>query len=450
MLLSRLALIVLCAALALPALAQQGAGPPAGGAGPPGPAAVGVTPLRREDVTVTVTLPGRAVAVARTEIRPQVGGEIVEIAHRGGEQVARGTVLFRLDTETLAAELTAAEVAVTGAEVAVSGAQATVDRYDRLQGTGVSQAELETAQVALAGARAVLAGARAERDLAQLALDHAVIRSPIDGVVDIAAVSVGDLVTASQTTPLTTVTQLDPIYVDVSQSRARVLRDRDRATQGNLQPSAGPDARLILETGQAYPLGGRLVSPGIAVSATTGTVPVRLEFPNPDRLILPGQFLRVEVTVGTVNAVLVPQRATSRAASGALTAFLVRDGRADEVVLTETGTHENAWIVTQGVEAGDMLVLDGLTNLRNGAEVTTVPVEIDATGVVREIGALSVERPAATGAAGDARAVPTQAAPAAQPPAAQPPAAQASAAGPGTIDLGAATRTAVGAAPVAR
>ena len=97
-----------------------------------------------------------------------------------------------------------------------------------------------------------------------------------------------------------------------------------------------------------------------------------------------------------------------------------------------------------------MLVLDGLTNLRNGAEVTTVPVEIDATGVVREIGALSVERPAATGAAGDARAVPTQAAPAAQPPAAQPPAAQASAAGPGTIDLGAATRTAVGAAPVAR
>lgn len=381
----RLALIVLCAALAAPALAQQGGG--AGGGGPAGPSEVGVTELRREDVTLTVTLPGRAVAVAQTAIRPQVGGEIVEIAYEPGEQVDTGTVLFRLDTETLAAELTAAEVGVTGAEVAVTGAQATVDRYDRLQGSGVSRAELETAQVSLASAQAQLAAAQAQRDLAQLALDRTQIRSPIDGVVDIAAVSVGDLVTASQTQALTTVTQLDPVYVDVSESRARILRNRERATLGNLQPSDGPDARLILETGQEYPLGGRMVSPGIAVSATTGTVPFRLEFPNPDRLILPGQFLRVEVTVGSVNAVLVPQRATSRAASGALTAFVVRDGRADQVTLTETGTHDNAWVVTEGVEAGDALVLDGLTNLRDGAEVTPVPVEIDPQGVVREIGA---------------------------------------------------------------
>ncbi|WP_134724962.1 efflux RND transporter periplasmic adaptor subunit [Paracoccus luteus] len=402
MILPRSALIVLCAALAAPALAQQGGGTPGGDGGSGGPAQVGVAELRREDVTVTVTLPGRAVAVAQTAIRPQVGGEIVEIAYEPGEQVDTGTVLFRLDTETLAAELTAAQVGVTGAEVAVTGAQATVDRYDRLQGSGVSRAELETAQVSLASAQAQLAAAQAARDLAQLALNRAQIRSPIDGVVDIAAVSVGDLVTASQTQALTTVTQLDPVYVDVSESRARILRNRERATQGNLQPSDGPDARLILETGQDYPLGGRMVSPGIAVSATTGTVPFRLEFPNPDRLILPGQFLRVEVTVGSVNAVLVPQRATSRAASGALTAFVVRDGRADQVTLTETGTHENAWIVTEGVEAGDALVLDGLTNLRDGAEVTPVPVEIDAQGVVREIGAAAAGAdtpPAQAGAA---------------------------------------------------
>ena len=286
----------------------------------------------------------------------------------------------------------------------MEGAQATVGRYDRLQGTGVSRAELETAQVALANARASLSAAEAERDMAQLAVDRSDIHSPIDGVANLATVSVGDLVTASQSDALTTVTQLDPIYVDVSESRARFLRHNARRSEGTLDRPEGIEAQLILETGQVYEGAGEMVTPGTTVSATTGTVPFRLQFPNPDRLILPGQFVRVRLTIGTVDGVLVPQRATRRSASGALTAFLVRDGRTVEVTLTEVGTHENAWIVTEGVAAGDALVLDGLTNLRAGVEVTTVPVVIDAEGVVRDAaaegGAATPEAVGAPAAAG--------------------------------------------------
>ncbi|MBB1492094.1 efflux RND transporter periplasmic adaptor subunit [Paracoccus sp. MC1862] len=366
----------------VPAAAQApGSGPGA----PQDPREVGVTTLQRDTVPVTVTLPGRAVAYQETGIRPQVGGEIVEIAYQPGTSVEAGTVLFRLNDDQLAATLSAAEAAVISAEAAVQGATATVNRYDRLQGSGVSRAELETVQVALANARASLAAAEAERALAQLAVDRTEIRSPIDGVPDIANVSIGDLVTANQGDVLTTVTQIDPIYVDVSDSRARILRNREQRAQGRMVRVEGREAALILETGQVYPEAGRFVAPGREVSPTTGTVPFRLEFPNPHRLILPGQFVRVQMTVGAVEGVLVPQGPTRRSAVGQLTAFVARDSRAVEVVLTEAGTHESNWIVIDGVEAGDLLILDGLTNLNDGDEITTIPVTIDPEGVVREV-----------------------------------------------------------------
>lgn len=391
--------------LTLPAavLAQSG---PRGGGGAAGaqqgPREVGVVTLMRESVPVTTTLPGRAVAYHETAIRPQVGGEVSEIAYNPGEPVKAGQVLFRLDDAQRTATLAAAEAVVTSARAALQGAQATVNRYDRLQGTGVSKAELETAQVALANARASLSQAEADRDLAQLAVDRSDIRSPIDGVADIAQVSVGDLVTASQSDALTTVTQLDPIYVDVSESRARFLRNIQMRNAGTLAPQTGLQPQVILETGQVYDQPGALVAPGRTVSSTTGTVPLRLQFPNPDRLILPGQFLRVQLTVGTLEGVLVPQRATRRSASGELTAFVARNGKAEQVTLTESGTAHNAWVVTQGVSAGESLILDGLTNLTAGAAVTTVPVVIDADGVVRNAGdAAAADATAAGSAAGD-------------------------------------------------
>ncbi|WBU65303.1 efflux RND transporter periplasmic adaptor subunit [Paracoccus aerodenitrificans] len=359
---------------------------------PSGPTEVGVTPMNRGDVPVTVELPGRAVAYQLAAIRPRVGGEITEIPYEAGTEVEPGTLLFTIQDETLAAELTAQDVAVASAQAALAGAEATLTRYRRLSGSGVSLAEVEVAEVELAAAEAQLGAARAQRDLARLALERTQITSPIRGVVAVTPFSVGDIVSTGQSEPLTYVAQIDPIYVDVLQSRALVLRAQRNIAEGILQrPETEPDARLVLETGESYDQPGRMLSPSVQVSATTGTVPIRVRFPNPDRRILPGQFVRVTLTIGSMNAFLVPQRATSRAASGDLTAFVARNGRAEQVLLTEQGTHENAWIVTEGLTEGDALILDGLDDLRDGAEVTTVPVTIDADGVVREIGDMAAE-----------------------------------------------------------
>jgi membrane fusion protein (multidrug efflux system) len=375
------AALVIALAVALPGPSQAQSNRPSG------PTSVGVITAAEADVPYTLTLPGRAIAYQQTAIRPQVGGEILEIAYDPGQPVKAGDLLFRIDPETLAAALAAAEASVAGAEASLTQAQNTVTRYRRLEGSGVSAVDRANAEVALKQAEAALAAAKAARDADQLALDRTRIVSPIDGMADVPRVSVGDLVTPSQSDALTTITQLDPIYVDVSQSSAQILRNRAKVNAGQLVRNGEVQTRLTLETGEEYQGTGQIVSPGIAVSPTTGTVPIRLRFDNPDRLILPGQFLRVEMTLGTTRAVLVPQRATQRGSDGTLTAFVARDGKAQQVKLTEQGSWHNNWVVTHGLTPGEALILDGLDRLRTGAEVTTVPVEIDAQGVVREVAA---------------------------------------------------------------
>lgn len=376
--LSRAAIVLWACLAPMLALAQDGE------RGPPKVTRVGVITTAESDVPYTTTLPGRAIAYQKAAIRPQVGGEILEVTYDPGKPVKAGDLLFRLDPETLAAALAAAVAKVAGAEASLIQAQNTVTRYLRLEGSGVSAVDRANAEVALKQAEADLAAANAERDVAQLSLDRTRILSPIDGMADVAQLSVGDLVTANQAEALTTITQLDPIYVDVSESSARILRNRARVTAGQLIRNGEMQTRLTLETGDEYEGAGLIVSPGIAVSPTTGTVPIRLRFDNPDQLILPGQFLRVEMQMGSTRAILVPQRATRRAADGALTAFVAREGVAQQVTLSEQGTYRNSWIVSQGISPGEQLILDGLDDLRAGAEVETVPVEIDDQGVVRE------------------------------------------------------------------
>ncbi len=377
---ARLSVFALAVMAALgPAEAQQMRGPA-------GPTEVGIMPVTRSEVPVTVELPGRAVAYQLAAIRPKVGGEITEIPYVAGSEVATGTVLFRLEDESLEAELAAQEVAVTSGEAALKWARDTVERYRKLSGSGVSLTDVQSAVVALAQAEAALGATKSRLQLAKLALERTAITSPIPGIVAVTPFSVGDIVSANQSDQLTEVAQVDPIYVDVSESRARILRHQQSINDGAMQPLGAPiDARLTLETGEVYAQSGRVLSPGSAVSATTGTIPIRLQFPNPDRMILPGQFVRVTLTIGQINAILVPQRATSRSAAGQLTAFVARDNKAVEVRLTEQGTHDNAWIVTEGLTEGESLILDGLDNLRDGAEITTVPVTIDAEGVVRDV-----------------------------------------------------------------
>ena len=381
------AVLALLAAAALPATAQTRGpgGGPGGFGGSSGPAEVGVVTLESRDVPYSVTLPGRAVAWQTADIRPRVGGVIAEILYDPGRPITAGQAMYRIEDETYRAALSAAEAGMRQAEAAVATAQSTLARARSLVGVGATQAAVEAAELALAQAEASLSAAQAQAQIARLDLDRTLVRSPIDGMAEIPQISIGAIVTANQSDPLTVVRRLDPIYVDVAESSASILRTRDRIRAAELQPGEELGVRLTLEDGRIHEGAGRMVSRGNAVSTSTGTATFRFAFDYPDLLILPGQFLRVQVTLGTTRAVLVPQRATSRSADGRLTAWLARDGRAEQVVLTEAGTADNAWVVTAGAVAGDRVIVDGLRDLRDGAEVSPVPVEISADGVVTDL-----------------------------------------------------------------
>lgn len=375
---------LLVLALSVPVSLGQAQGAHAQGRPAAGPTEVGVVALQAEDVPYTVTLPGRAVAHDQTEVRPRVEGVIEEVAYTAGASVSAGDLLFRLDTDTYAAALDAAKASKASAEATLAAATSTVTRYRKLNGVGITQSDLDTAEASLAQAQATLASSDAALKTAQLNLDRTEIRSPIDGIVDVPAFSVGALVTANQSDPLTTVTLMNPIYVDVQESSARMLRVRDRIATGTLQPMDPMGIALTLETGTTYQGSGTLVSPRSEVSTTTGSVDFRIQFDNPDRLILPGQFLRVALTLGTTQAILVPQRATSRSSDGSLTAFIASEGKAKQVTLTSSGAYRNSWIVTEGVTVEDKLIVDGLRNLKAGAEITTIPVTINDDGLVED------------------------------------------------------------------
>ncbi|OIQ24336.1 MAG: efflux transporter periplasmic adaptor subunit [Alphaproteobacteria bacterium MedPE-SWcel] len=376
--LNRICAGALALCMALPAQAQQRPGAQ-------GPLAAGVITLEEAQVPYTVTLPGRAVAFEEVDIRPRVGGTISEILYEPGRLVQKGDLLFRIEGDTFEVDVEAAKAEVARAEAAVTASEATQSRYERLQGTGVTIEDLETARVTVLQNKAELSSARAALKLAQLDLDRTEIRSPITGVAAVANISAGAIVTANQSDALTTVTRLDPIYVDIEESSKRLAEVRALAEGGTLQRGDALDLSLQLETGAQYAQKGTLAAPGTQVSTTTGTLELRIRFDNPERRILPGQFLRVEVALGTTRAVLVPQGATTRSAEGTLTAFVAVDSTAEKRELIERGSYKNAWIVTDGVSAGELLIVDGLMSMRDGATVTTTPVAISETGIVSNL-----------------------------------------------------------------
>ncbi|WP_343502615.1 efflux RND transporter periplasmic adaptor subunit [Alloyangia pacifica] len=343
---------------------------------------VGVITLEASDVPYSVTLPGRSTAFEEVAIRPRVSGVISEILYEPGSDVSKGEVLFRIDGDTYQADVDAAEADVAGAEAALRSAGTTLSRYQKLVGTGVTAADVDAAEVDVMQAKATLSAAQAALELAKLDLERTEITSPIDGIAVLPEVSVGDLVTANQEGALTTVTRIDPIYVDVQESITRVQQTRERLAQGSLNRGARIEAELELENGSMFEGQGTFVSPPVSVSTTTGTSVIRLRFDNPRRGILPGQFLRVKLTFGTTPSILVPQGATSRASDGTLTAFVAADGKAEKRTLAAQGSYNNGWIVTEGVEMGEQLIVDGLRNLQRGAAVSPIDVVISESGVV--------------------------------------------------------------------
>lgn len=373
-------------AIVLSACSQEPASPPARAQGP---VEVGVVTLASQAVPFAMELPGRVLASATAEIRPQVNGLVREQVFREGSEVAAGDVLYRLDDDTFQAAHDAAAAALQGAEASLAGAQNRFERTQRLAESNTASAQaLDDARVGLLQAQANVAAATASLAAARINLDNTTIRAPIPGLIGTSSVSVGSLVTANQQEALATIRQIDPVNVDLMDTAANRLRLRAQVEAGTLgrDREQRPTVRLMLEDGAEFPGTGTISLTDIVISETTGSFALRASFDNPRRLLRPGMFVRATVQVGsTPHAFLVPQRAVTRNAAGEATAFFVSEDSKAEVRILDAGRAiGNDWLVTGGVNEGDRVIVDGLQKISNGTAVTPVEAEIDAEGVVRQ------------------------------------------------------------------
>lgn len=367
---------------------EKPAAGPGGMPGAGGPVTVGVVTLKESDVNVNAVLSGRVVPFASADIRPRVGGIIESIGFEDGKPVKEGQVLYKIADDSYAAAVAVAEAAVQKARVSLPTAEANVTRYEQLVDSGGTQIQLDNARLTLAQARADVASAEANLKAARIDLGLTEVRAPISGVTSISNISVGTVVTASQADALTTIRQLDPIYVDLTDSSANLLRLREAIASGALKqtPNVG-QVKLTLENGTAYDKIGTLQAPDFTVSQTTGSFSIRVRFDNAEQLLLPGMFVRASVVQGQERGFLLPQLAGSRDPSGNLTArFVTPQGKVEERVLKADRAIDNAWLVTEGVKDGDKLIVDGLQRIGTGMDVKAEEVKLGPNG--------EIERPA--------------------------------------------------------
>lgn len=363
---------------------KQGAAGTAGAAAAQQAAPVGVISLTKATFPVTTILPGRAEASQIADIRPQVSGIIREIPFKEGGEVKKGDVLYQIEDAPYLATAAQARAAIAKAEASVPSAQSNFDRYQRLVGSGATQIELETARTNLLQAQAEVESAKAALTAAEIDVDHTKITAPFDGVIDQTAYNVGNVVAANQTTALTTVRQLDPVYILLTESSTNLLRLRDAIRSGEVKGNAGNAAfRLILENGKEYDQKGTLDMSKSVVSETTGTFIIRVRFPNPDHIILPGMYVRATLELGAEQGYALPQLATSRNANGELTAqFVSADGKVETRIFEDASPSNNAWLVTEGIKDGDQLIVSGLQSITAGMPVKPMPMKINDKGIV--------------------------------------------------------------------
>lgn len=359
------------------------------------PKQVGVVTLAPSAIPQRVTLPGRAVAFEEAAIRPRVSGLVTKVSYRAGRPLKAGDEMFRIDPGVYESRAASAEAEVRSAKAAAEQASASLSRAEQLVGSGVSRADLENTRSAKEQADARVSAAEAQLAIAKAELEWTIIRAPIDGVASVSTVSVGDLVTASQAQELATLTRLDPIEVDILSPSAAMQRVVADIRAGQLTVNEKISARLTLETGETYEVEGELEAAGFRVSETTGAIDYRFIFANPDLKLLPGQFVRGEISFGTREGYLISQSAASRDRSGLLNVFLVEDGKAVHHQLRDLGSYEHHWIVTEGLTPGAQLIVDGLTGLAPNADVVAVEVELTTGGVPQPVTPAGGTAPAA-------------------------------------------------------
>ena len=358
---------------------EQGGAPGAGG--PPPAPAVTVMTLKSESVPMVVELPGRTTPYLIAELRPQVTGIVTERAFNEGSEVKAGQVLYRIDPAPYQAAFDSAKAALARAEANAQVARIKADRHAALvKIEAVSKQANDDAQAGLKQAEAEVAAAKAALDKAKIDLDYTQLKAPIAGRIGRSAVTPGALVTANQAQALATVQRLDPIYVDLTQSSADMLRLRREVESGRVQRGAGGavEVRLLLEDGSEYAAAGRLALSEVTVDEGTGSVTLRAEFPNPTGDLLPGMYVRARLPQGVrAEAVLVPHAAVVRDARGSALVMVVDEQNVVQARPVEVvQAFGDKWVLGGGLQAGERVITEGLQRVRPG-----VTVQPDQAGV---------------------------------------------------------------------
>ena len=338
----------------------------------PPPPSVGVVSLKVESAPLISELPGRISAAETAEVRPQISGIIRKRLFAEGAYVKAGQLLYDIEDAPYQAALAQARGNLARAQASINATSLQARRYQELVGiNAVSRQEADNAAATAQQARADVAAQRAAVQAAQVNQNFTRIRAPISGRIGRSLFTPGALVQAGQADPLATIQRIDSVYVDVTQSAADIINFRQALRNGGVSEADGARVQLLLPNGSTYALEGRLQFSEVTVDPSSGAVTLRATFPNPDGLLLPGMYVRARVVAGRqTNAILAPQQGISRDARGRATAMVVNSQNKTEIRQVETKQAlGDKWIVTQGLKAGDRLIVEGPTNLKPGAVV---------------------------------------------------------------------------------
>jgi membrane fusion protein (multidrug efflux system) len=365
------------------------------------PAQVSVVTVETAPAAIVTELPGRLNSTRVAEVRARVPGIVLERVFTEGGEVKAGDVLFRIDPEPLRAALASAQAAVAQAEANAFQANALAQRYEPLiKANAISSQEYDGALAAQRQTRAVLQSARAALDVARINLNYATVTAPISGRIGRALVTEGALVGQGAVTPLATVQQLDPIYADFTQSASDLLRLRRALERGEMQHVDREVARvsLILDDGSEYPLPGELLFSDIAVNPSTGQVSLRGVFPNPDKVLLPGSYVRVRLKQAIAErAIRIPQQAVQRDGGGRAFVTVAEpardeqgkpltssDGKPPRLVAARRtvrlgSTLGDTWIIEDGLQPGERVIVEGVQRATPGTVVIASPWQMQRT-----------------------------------------------------------------------
>ncbi len=372
-----IAALALAAAITLAGCSRNEAAAPKSAAAAAPEREVGTVTLKHETLALSTELPGRTAAPVIAEIRPQVGGILKERLFTEGSQVKAGQVLYQLDPASLQAAHASAQASVRKAESALATARTVARRNAELvKIDAISRQVFDESQAAEQQAEADLGVARAAEQTARIQLGYTRITSPISGWAELSSVTPGALVTANQATAMTTVQQLDPIHVHVTQSSSELLRLKRELASGRLQRASDAEARiqLVLEDGSKYPHPGRLTFSGVTVDAGTGSVTLRAVVPNPDRLLMPGMYVRAVLQEGVnAAALLVPQQAVTRAPDGSASALVIdAENKVAKRPIQVGRAIGTRWQVLEGLAPGDRVMTEGSQRVKVGDKVKVV------------------------------------------------------------------------------